>query len=562
MKISAMISFLTLFSIAAYCASRNSPQSANANSQKAAPAPAQISGHVRRADTGAPIAKAEVTLGSLNANPDATQAPPLIAITDADGAFTINNIRPGTYVVMADRSGFVSGTAYFDQNVENSQTINLSAGQVLDKVDVLLQPTGVISGTVTDENNEPIAGVIVDAIRLLYAPGGRQQQFRQFRVSTDDQGNFRLFGLESGNYFVRIDARNISAKTGTLVSRIAYYPGTPEVENAQLLRVTPASELRGIHFSVEPLTVYSVTGNVVDASGFGGQSRYQLTATNTSDLANNGGRITRSISSAGGSFTLNGLPAGAYSIEALQLEPESERVSERGSSGSVIVRISDSDVRANIQVSAEVEVSGRIAIENSTGKSLGGFTVMLLPRNSIATNPALNSPRATTERNGTFRITYVFSGSFDFEIPLDPGMYLKQTVCNGKDYTFAPLTIEGGANVNDCVLTLGTDSGVIKGKVLDGDKPVPNRIVVAIPEEASKRRLERFGFMRKTNANGEYQISGVIPGDYLLFAVPLNDDHSYFSIDFADRNQADAERVNVKAGDTKTVSLKTATPQE
>jgi hypothetical protein len=68
--------------------------------------------------------------------------------------------------------------------------------------------------------------------------------------------------------------------------------------------------------------------------------------------------------------------------------------------------------------------------------------------------------------------------------------------------------------------------------------------------------------MRKTNANGEYQISGVIPGDYLLFAVPLNDDHSYFSIDFADRNQADAERVNVKAGDTKTVSLKPATPQE
>ena len=559
--ICAVIPFLILFSIDAHSASGSSTQSANSNSQKESPTPAQISGHVRRADTGAPIAKAEVTLALAKANPGGTHVPPSITITDADGAFTINNIRPGTYFVLVDRSGFISVAASFEQNVEDSALINLSAGQVLDKVEVLLQPTGVISGKVSDENNEPIAGVNVDAVLLFFAPGGRQQQIRQFRASTDDQGNFRLFGLRPGNYFVRIDARNISAKTGTLVSRIAYYPGTPEVENAQALRVTPGNELSGINFSVSPLAVYAVTGNVVDASGFGGQSRYQLTATNASDVANNGGRITRVISGAGGSFTLSGLPAGTYSIDALQLEGESERVSERGSSGSAIVRISDGDVRANIQVSPEVEVSGRIAIENSSGKSLGGFNVMLLPRNSVATNPRLNSPGATTERNGAFKIMYVFSGSFDFVIPLDPGMYLKQTACNGKDYTVAPITIEGGASINDCVLTLGTDTGVLKGKVLDGDKPVAGRMVVGIPEEVSKRRLERFTFMRKTNANGEFQISDVIPGDYLLFAVPPSDDQSYFSIDFADRNQAYAERVSVKAGDAKSVTLKPTNPQ-
>jgi hypothetical protein len=115
--------------------------------------------------------------------------------------------------------------------------------------------------------------------------------------------------------------------------------------------------------------------------------------------------------------------------------------------------------------------------------------------------------------------------------------------------------------VNDCVLTLGTDAGTVKGLVLDGDKPVPSRVVAAIPEEVAKRRLERFTFTASTNANGEYQLSGVIPGDYLLFALPPDDDHLYFAGDFADHNQRDAERVSVKSGDTKIVMLKPATSQ-
>jgi Carboxypeptidase regulatory-like domain len=561
LKIRAVILFLTLFSISAYCAARNLPQSTNANAQKAEPAPAQISGHVRRADTGAPIAKAEVTLVPLGPNPDVTRDWRFFAVTDAEGAFTINNIRPGTYVVIANHSGFVARNTYSDQEFNDPESIDLSARQVLDKVDIHLVPAGVISGTVSDEDNEPIADVTVEAVRLHYFPGGRQVETRESRVFTDDQGSFRLHGLPSGNYFVRIEVTNVSAKTGTLASRAAYYPGTPEVENAQPLRVTPGNELSGIHFSVPPLTLYSITGNVVDSSGFAGQGRYQLMAMNAIDLANDGGRITRGITGAGGSFILNGLPDGTYSIYAGQLEPESTRISEKGSSGSALVRISDGDARVNIQVSADAEVSGRIAVENPSGKALGGFTVMLWPRNSIVIRPAQNSPKATTERNGTFRIRYVSAGNFDFLIPLDTGMYLKQTVCNGRDYTLAPLTIEGGTNVNDCVLTLGTDAGAINGQVLDGDKPVRGRVVVAIPEEVSKRSLQRFVFLGKTNPNGEYQLSSVIPGDYLLFAVPPDDAETYFDVNFADRNLRDAERVTVKSSETKTVALKPSVPQ-
>ena len=140
-------------------------------------------------------------------------------------------------------------------------------------------------------------------------------------------------------------------------------------------------------------------------------------------------------------------------------------------------------------------------------------------------------------------------------------MYLKKAICNGRDYTLLPLTIDSGATVSDCVLTLATDAGAISGQVLDGNKPIHGERIVAIPEDRSLRHLPRFTAIGTTDANGAYQLSGVIPGDYLLFAVPPDENELYFDINFADRNQRDAERVTVKSSEVKTVALKPTMPQ-
>lgn len=53
----------------------------------------------------------------------------------------------------------------------------------------------------------------------------------------------------------------------------------------------------------------------------------------------------------------------------------------------------------------------------------------------------------------------------------------------------------------------------------------------------------------------------MIASDYLVVAVNEDDELSHFQIEFADRNQRDAERVSVKSGDAKIVTLNPATPQ-
>jgi hypothetical protein len=51
-------------------------------------------------------------------------------------------------------------------------------------------------------------------------------------------------------------------------------------------------------------------------------------------------------------------------------------------------------------------------------------------------------------------------------------------------------------------------------------------------------------------------LAGVIPGDYLLFAVPPSADHAYFALDFPERHPEIAEHISVDPGTTQAANLK------
>src|SRR5258707_11314787 len=119
--------------------------------------------------------------------------------TDNDGKFLFDDVVPGRYSLSSDKAGFVSGRYGARSTNSPGTQINVSAGQEMKDLVILLTPQGVITGRVTDQDGDPVRGVQITVLRTGY-PRGRRQFVPAGGASTDDQGNFRAGNLAPGRY--------------------------------------------------------------------------------------------------------------------------------------------------------------------------------------------------------------------------------------------------------------------------------------------------------------------------------------------------------------------------
>jgi hypothetical protein len=167
---------------------------------------------------------------------------------------------------------------------------------------------------------------------------------------------------------------------------------------------------------------------------------------------------------------------------------------------------------------------------------------------------------------GTFDIRGVRPGRYFFtpEGPQAAVTYFKQIECGGLDYSARPLQIQAGDVRVNCKLTFARDSGAIAGRVLHGRVPIRAFQVVAIPEEKELRSV--FGHWAvswpPTRRDGRFEVTGIIPGDYLIFAVPAVFAKSYIpAIDFDDRIYASAQKLTIRSHETATIALEETSPK-
>ncbi len=98
-------------------------------------------------------------------------------------------------------------------------------------------------------------------------PGSGQNS----RDTTDDQGHFRLFGLSPGEYVVSAALRaggEVTDPAGEPTGYAAtYYPGTPNVAEAQRVNVTLGQEASNVAFALTATRLVRVTGAVINSRG-------------------------------------------------------------------------------------------------------------------------------------------------------------------------------------------------------------------------------------------------------------------------------------------------------
>ena len=182
-----------------------------------APTTGRIRGRVVRADTGAPLFGAQIAL-------ERDSRGFRRATTDEEGRYEFAELPAGRFLLNAAQGGYVTLQYGQRRAFETGRPLMLAGAQLLEKIDFALPRGGVIVGRVTDESGEPVTGAQIRAERYEYRPGGQRQlatvslgaAINPFALTTNDRGEFRVFGLPPGDYLAahgcnRRDCRDGSA---------------------------------------------------------------------------------------------------------------------------------------------------------------------------------------------------------------------------------------------------------------------------------------------------------------------------------------------------------------
>jgi hypothetical protein len=175
---------------------------------------------------------------------------------------------------------------------------------------------GALAGVVTDEYGDPVAGVRVEAVRVgraadAVAPAAIPA------VLTDDRGAYRMFGLPSGPYVVRVST---DAIVSGAVSRAdqglapVYFPGIPSPGWATPVAVRAGREETSIDAVLSPSLAARISGRVVAAPGTPVRGTVRLLPA-TREWAGAADRAPVAVR-ADGTFVFVNVPPGDYVVRA------------------------------------------------------------------------------------------------------------------------------------------------------------------------------------------------------------------------------------------------------
>ncbi len=505
-----------------------------------------IEGVVVAAGSGAPLVGAEVSISR-----DGASEPPLVARTDGAGHYAADGLEPGHYSLHAWRTGFVFQE--YGQRGRNRQGIVLilEPGKKLRGIDFRLIATGVIAGRVLGEDNEPVVRANVQACTPRYKEGQRRLIGGAAPASTNDLGEYRIYGLAPGRYYVAVSGQDpdqapITQPKGAPPEERyvpTLYPNVTDVDHATMVDVQPGGEAQGIDIVALKSRTFHVRGKILGFDPTTEGTRVDLNAVERRCEAARGADIAPD---AQGNFDFGGATPGSYVVSTILFH--------RGNSESAsrLVQVADSDLDGvSLVPSTGTELPGHVRVEGNKRIGLTELRVGL----GAAYSPT--HPRAQVNSDGSFVLRAV--GHYAYRIgigPLPEDFYVKSVRLG--DQQIAGTTIdlgsaEGAPGVLEIVVsgTAGAVDGMVKN---EKGEPASGAVVVLVPDPNHRRESDLFKDAT-TDQNGRFTVRGIRPGDYKLFACDDIEPGIWWDPEFLSHYEAKGEEVKIGANGHLSVDL-------
>lgn len=581
-----------------------------------------VQGIVLRDSSGDPMSKARVELRGGPLSEESTTT------TESDGRFYFHNLPAGAYEITVRRDGFAPSE--FGQKWPGGPGVpfQLRPGQPVPGLVVRMVPAATISGRIADRNGQPMANAQVQALKSTFQ-GELRILIPVLQVRSSVSGEFRLYGLPAGRYFVNVIVPPYSANSQLLVMGGGrtipnapyqassqqrsilgqsafttspgsnsqseqdvgpiYFPSTPYIQNAAPIDLTPGSEYTGANIQMTPVGRYTVCGTV-----------YGIPAPSARVQNNPGGPIppppqpprqaapgqavppppsppnpnapcgitTRAIQDPVGTVQL--APLDVELRQALSSPGNRYNGVVDGATGQFIIRnvlpglynvatfISNMDAATMIEVrNNDVEnvtlalspgypLPTRVSVEGDPpGTPVPGGLTML-----IGSSPPTQgtSPNQPVDPSGSFSIPNV--GTDDTRVyvlpilttPVAPPLnippslqayYVKSAKLGGVDVLNTGFLFSGEPD-NVLEIVLGRNAGSLSGRVVDDAGQPSHGVFVTLVPSLSSARLYRTDMYKTTSTDGEgrFEIKGLPPGDYKVFALEGFEKDAWVDPDF------------------------------
>jgi protocatechuate 3,4-dioxygenase beta subunit len=404
--------------------------------------------------------------------------------SEADGTYKIVDLPGGSYTLSFSSPGF--DTQYFGgtSSAGLARVVKVALGSAVTGKNVTLFRSASISGRVVDAAGNPIEGVFVSASPYPCCSDGLSFAY------TEEDGTYQLGGLLAGSY-----ALYFSKSQSSFLSQ--YLGGTPTLLGATVLTVGSGSKLTVGTTTL--VTSASISGRVVDSAG------NPIEGASVTARGSGQSFIHAASTAEDGSYTIDGLAAGSYTLEFSKSGSSFLTQYLGGTSSSqgatvLTVALGDSLTHKDMTLPSAASISGRVV--DAAGNPIDGVSV-----NASSTSSGSGNTR--TSADGTYTISGLVAGSYTLQFS-KPGTYPTQYFGGTSSSQGATvLTVAPGDALRLTDMTLLTVA-LISGRVVDGaGNPIAGVSVSASSTSGG------YG-SAQTAADGTYKVDGLAAGSYTL----------------------------------------------